>query len=425
MKYCGYCGKKMPEEMLYCPSCGKRQEITDATQDPPMENVTDVTVKKRRNTRKVWVVAVAIFVALSAIAAIVLFCPKSFSEDTKKINKAAQSVVMLSCYDDSDNLLATGSGFIAISDDIVITNFHVIDYSLKIRVSTEQDKSYEVDKVLAYDEKSDVAILKLSEKTGLSVLPLGNSDRINKGDKIIAIGSPLGIKNTVSTGVLSGRFWDSVSSLDILQFTAPISSGSSGGALFNESGSVIGVTYASIIDGQNLNLAIPIEQVDVIYNTKGTAITLSELCEKNHPGYNHYLDSQIVQYSDLVKNPKKYNGKSISVVGYVAEAEDGWGKPPSEIYLLPAKEYITWEDEPTAEILPGVFTDGYIWYWTVSTFENSYMIRCKDETQSKLTKYIDAYVIVTGIFAYDDKNTDGSYDKIASMELLYVDEYTG
>lgn len=180
MKYCGYCGKEMPEEMLYCPSCGKRQEITDTTQDPLTENVTDITVKKRRNTRKVWVVAVAIIVALSAIAAIVLFCPKSFSEDTKKINEAAQSVVMLSCYDDSDNLVATGSGFIAISDDIVITYFHVIDYSLKIRVSTEQDKSYEVDKVLAYDENSDVAILKLSKKQDFRFYLSGTQVRLTR-----------------------------------------------------------------------------------------------------------------------------------------------------------------------------------------------------------------------------------------------------
>ena len=334
-----------------------------------------------------------------------LFYPKSFSENTAKISDAAQSVVMLSCYDNSDNLVATGSGFIAISDDIVITNSHVIDYSLKIRVSTEQDKSYNVDKVIAYNEASDVAILKLSEKTGLSVLPLGRADKLSKGDRITAIGSPLGIKNTVSTGILSGRLWNNISKLDELQFTAPISSGSSGGALFDESGKVIGVTYASFVNGQNLNLAIPIEQVDAIYSTKGTSITLSELCENMHPGYNHYLGSQSVQYSELVKNPDKYNGKTISVVGHIAEAEDGHGAVLSEILLVPTDEYIIGDDEFSAR--------DFLLY-KYGEFKDSHIIICRDEKLTKVTKYMGKYVIVTGIFKYDTN---------AEMNLLYIDTY--
>ena len=404
MKYCGYCGNEMPKDMFFCPTCGKKQDTNNTTHTPPLENTADKQPTKKRKTRKSLIIVSFVIAVLSVITAIVLFYPKSFSENTSKINNAAQSVVMLSCYDDSDNLVATGSGFIAISDDIVITNFHVIDYSLKIRVSTEQDKSYEVDKVLAYDENSDVAILKLSKKTGLSVLPLGNSGKINKGDKITAIGSPLGIKNTVSTGVLSGRYWSSTANLDVIQFTAPISSGSSGGALFDETGNVIGVTYASFTDGQNLNLAIPIEQVNIIYNAKGTAITLSELCEKEHPGYSHYLGSQNVQYSELVKNPDKYNGKTISVVGYAATGENGWGAALSEILLLPTEEYVIWDDLSVRDSL----------LYRIAPFKDSHLIICRDERQSKLTEYMGKYVIVTGTFKYDNN---------AKMNLLYVDTY--
>ena len=100
----------------------------------------------------------------------------------------------------------------------------------------------------------------------LAYIPMNNP----KGETVTAIGSPLGIKNTVSKGNLSARIMQD--GYDVLQFTAPISNGSSGGALFNEKGEVIGITFASFVEGQNLNLAIPIELVDNLYQSKSLSI---------------------------------------------------------------------------------------------------------------------------------------------------------
>ena len=92
---------------------------------------------------------------------------------------------------------------------------------------------------------------------------LGNSESVEVGDEVVAIGNPLGLKNTISPGIISGI--REMEGFKVFQLTAPISSGSSGGPLFNLYGEVIGVTYSSMIKGQNLNFAIPINDVKLLY----------------------------------------------------------------------------------------------------------------------------------------------------------------
>lgn len=93
---------------------------------------------------------------------------------------------------------------------------------------------------------------------------MGDSDAVQVGDEVTAIGSPLGLKNTVSKGIISAvreeQDWY------ILQTTAPISPGSSGGALFNQKGEVIGTTYAGMASGENLNLAVPSKYINRVRN---------------------------------------------------------------------------------------------------------------------------------------------------------------
>ncbi len=131
--------------------------------------------------------------------------------------------------------------------------------SRAVKVYTNNNVEYDVEKIRNLNKDSDLAILLLSESTRLNPLSAGDSTAVNKGDEVVAIGSPEGLQNSVSTGVLSGR-----TDID-LQFTAPISHGSSGGALFNTNGEVIGVTYSSLESGQSLNFAIPIEEVAYLY----------------------------------------------------------------------------------------------------------------------------------------------------------------
>lgn len=258
-----------------------------------------------------------IFVAVFGVLTYKFLLP--FSKNTAAIEKAACSVVKIYCYDYDGNESASGSGFVAFDDQTVVTNYHVMENAYKCRISTEEDKTYEAESILAYSKDQDIAIIKLKKPTGLRVLSLGNSDKIKKGETIIAIGSPLGIKNTVSQGVLSGRLMED--NMDVLQFTAPISSGSSGGALFDDNGKVIGITYASIIEGQNLNLAIPIELATTLYSNRTETNIISEIYLQSRPELrfsNEYPNAVTVTFEQLKQNPTFYNGKIIKITTYIS-----------------------------------------------------------------------------------------------------------
>ena len=290
----------------------------------PTPIATSTPPKKRK---KIWLLAGASILVVAIIAILLSghFIDSGnssfdFSEDTSAIEAADASVVMIYCYDYDGALAATGSGFVAFNGKTIITNYHVMTSAYTCKVSTNQDISYEVANILCYSKEQDIAILELAKDTSLQPLTLGNSSSIKKGESVVAIGSPLGIKNTVSTGVLSGRLM--VSNMDVLQFTAPISSGSSGGALFDNSGNVIGITFASLVDGQNLNLAIPIELAVNLYQKTSSAVgTVSHICKAEHP-YIQYLESHnsviAVTLEDLKHNPETYSGCVIKLSAYVS-----------------------------------------------------------------------------------------------------------
>ncbi|HEY8144507.1 MAG TPA: S1C family serine protease, partial [Kofleriaceae bacterium] len=155
--------------------------------------------------------------------------------------------------------VGVGTGFIVSSDGRIATNLHVIVGSAKVKVKLLDGTEHQVTRVIAADEKHDLAIIAI-DATGLPTLNIGNSDEVNAGDRVVAIGNPLGFLDyTVSDGLIS-----SIRPLDenvtLLQISAPISQGSSGGPLFNPYGEVIGVAVG-IVDpktgGQNLNFGIP------------------------------------------------------------------------------------------------------------------------------------------------------------------------
>lgn len=236
--------------------------------------------------------------------------PLYFFDDSKAILKAESSVVKVYCYDHNGIETCTGSGFIAFNGQTVVTNYHVACEGYTIKVSTDQDISYDVDSIIAYSEEKDISILKLTDDTGLEPLCFGNSDVIEKGENVTVIGSPLGIKNSISKGILSGRI--PAKDFDILQFTAPISSGSSGGALFNSDGEVIGVTYASYENGQNLNLAIPINIVSDLYNIKSIPTQTNLLYRRTYP-YVDYLNNAVETTIDDLNNNQTENFKNFQI----------------------------------------------------------------------------------------------------------------
>lgn len=161
---------------------------------------------------------------------------------------------MLKIYDKEGELISTGSGFCYCQNNYILTNYHVIEGAYKIGAVTDDNKEYEVNNILIFNGKNDLAIL--SGDIDLKPIQINENPNLEAGKQISTIGSPKGELNTVSTGVISNADDDYQ-----IRITAPISPGSSGGVLLNEYNQAIGVTYATYDseDSQNINYAINIK----------------------------------------------------------------------------------------------------------------------------------------------------------------------
>lgn len=157
-----------------------------------------------------------------------------------------------------------GSGVVIDASGLILTNAHVVDGAGVIHVRTP-DGDDEAAVVVGTDPDTDMALLRVQGLTGLQPAPLGDSDRVNVGDWVVAIGSPFGLHHTVTAGIISAkaRGLDD-SGLEFLQTDAAINPGSSGGALFDVKGALIGITSGLLSKGGEnigLNFAIPVNAV--------------------------------------------------------------------------------------------------------------------------------------------------------------------
>lgn len=169
-----------------------------------------------------------------------------------------------------------GSGFIVSPDGKIVTNYHVIDLAKSIKIIFNDRTEYTGSvKVLGYDKERDLAVIKI-DKQYLPTLQVGNSDSVEMGNDVYTIGSPLGLSNTLSEGIVSAV------REDYIQISAPISHGSSGGALLNEYGEVVGVTTAVMNNGENLGFAIPINYVNAFDTARN--MSLLEVYQKEYDG---------------------------------------------------------------------------------------------------------------------------------------------
>lgn len=148
-----------------------------------------------------------------------------------------------------------GTGFVVRPDGWIATNFHVIVSGGHLTVTMGDAREFDVVEVLATSPEHDLALVRVEAK-GLAALSLGDSDAMRPGDPVVAIGNPLGLEDTVSNGLISAVRTFHESS-EVLQISAPIAPGSSGGPIFNDRGEVIGVATAFVHGGQNLNFGVP------------------------------------------------------------------------------------------------------------------------------------------------------------------------
>jgi S1-C subfamily serine protease len=188
------------------------------------------------------------------------------------IAKAANGAIVSIIMSDKDgNPIAQGSGFLISSDGVILTNYHVIAVGSSAVVKLPDGAVYVVDGVLAADKTRDVAVIKV-HGSNFRTLTLGDSDQLQVGDEVVAIGNPLSLESTVSNGIVSGIRSVEEEGGKFLQVTTPISPGSSGGPLLNMAGEVVGITTMYLEGGENLNFAIPIDDAKRLLLDKSTTI---------------------------------------------------------------------------------------------------------------------------------------------------------
>lgn len=181
--------------------------------------------------------------------------------------QATKAVALVVASDQAGNPIAQGSGFVVSSAGQLVTNYHVIDGAASVLAKFPNGAFYPVDGILAVDIQKDLAVVKLSG-SGFEWLPLADSSRALVGEAVLAIGSPLALEATVSNGIISAIRELEGQNLTIIQTTAPISPGSSGGALLNRNGEVLGVTSFQFVKGENLNFAVSAEHIKPLLNAK-------------------------------------------------------------------------------------------------------------------------------------------------------------
>lgn len=206
-----------------------------------------------------------------ALILLITFYPAvSFADADRIFKENSKAVVVVIAYDQRGNPISQGSGFIVRADGAVVTNYHVISNARNIKVKAG-DKILNVEGLIHIDKENDIVILKAKGRN-LPLVKIGDIGKVNIGDKVYVISSPQGLENTISDGILSGiREIDP--KREIFQITAPVSSGSSGGPVFNKNGEVIGIATFIIEEAQNLNFAMPVNLIkNKIESKKITAL---------------------------------------------------------------------------------------------------------------------------------------------------------
>ena len=162
---------------------------------------------------------------------------------------------------DEDQPRGVGSGFVLSSDGFVMTNAHVVEGADEVIVTLTDKREFKA-RIIGADKRSDVAVVKI-DASGLSAVKIGDANRMRVGEWVMAIGSPFGLENTVTAGIVSAKQRDTGDYLPFIQTDVAINPGNSGGPLINMRGEVIGINsqiYSRSGGFQGISFAIPIDE---------------------------------------------------------------------------------------------------------------------------------------------------------------------
>ena len=231
---------------------------------------------------------------------------KASSEDLPQLVKRVQpAVVTLLAYDARGKIFAQGSGFFVSDRGEVLTNHHVLESAVHAEIKTIDGKTHSVDAVLADDPDSDLMEIITLTDDAFPYLPV-SQQRPEVGQRVVVVGSPLGLESTVSDGIVSATPEERQDVNEImpatLQITATISPGSSGGPVLNLKGEVIGVATAYLKAGQGLNFAIPLERILTLKRRKPITLAQWSKAHKVPTVFDLYMDGltsySLDQYDD-------------------------------------------------------------------------------------------------------------------------------
>ncbi|HCU58546.1 MAG TPA: trypsin [Alphaproteobacteria bacterium] len=249
----------------------------------------------------------------------------------------------------SDGPVFLGSGFVVGKEGYILTNNHVVEKAKKITVTTSAGKAY--DAVLkGTDAVSDVALLKIEPEENMQEVVLGDSEQIEAGDFVFAIGNPFGLANSVTSGIVSAVQRDIKESPfdDYIQTDAPINPGNSGGPMFNQKGEVVGlntIIFSKQGNALGVGFAIPSNHLEHIYQSlkeKGKVVRSTigvKLKETDYEGKTALIVTAIENESLALKNDLTTGDVIISCEGEAIkskrafETDISWKNPKSEVVL--------------------------------------------------------------------------------------------
>jgi len=190
------------------------------------------------------------------------------------------AVVLITTYSAAEDAVGLGSGFIVDPSGVIVTCYHVINGAYPAVVKLLNGASFQDIQVLGCDSTKDVAVIKVKGRS-LPTVKLADAGDIEVGKHVVAIGNPRGLENTISDGLLSGvRENDGY---ELLQISAPISPGSSGGPVFNSAGQAVGIASMTLTESQNLNFCVPIKYARP-FLTCTSSVSLEDFTRGFRPG---------------------------------------------------------------------------------------------------------------------------------------------
>ncbi len=210
------------------------------------------------------------FLALLVVASLGVSSTASAADIAALGASARRSVVRLAVLDRSGEEIASGTGFFVSKNGRIVTNHHVIEDAERMQARLDGGRKVPIVGVLATDKVRDLAVLQAAPGT-YTPLPLGTSAKLQPGDQVIVIGSPVGYSTTLSSGIIAAVRPEGIDDAGLhethttaawtIQFTAAISPGSSGSPVITLDGKVVGVAVGEVTAGQGLNFGIAVDAV--------------------------------------------------------------------------------------------------------------------------------------------------------------------